>query len=155
MARRDPLLPNAGIVARHEYSDRVRSPLFLLSTVILMGLALAVALAPIAIRYLDQQRVARIAIVADDDVLAAATIATAQGIMNIAPPGADLETWTAPFGRDGRPVKAFLAVRTPDDARALAVVTDPDGAAALVSGDAGEPAGAKLRVDADGTATLV
>ena len=32
MARRDPLLPNAGIVARREYRDRVRSPLFLVST---------------------------------------------------------------------------------------------------------------------------
>jgi ABC-2 type transport system permease protein len=97
MARRDPLFPNAAIVARREYRDRVRSPLFLVSTVVLMGLALAVALAPIAIRYLDQHRVARIVIVADDDVLAAATIATAEGIMNIAPPGADRETWRAPF----------------------------------------------------------
>ena len=59
------------------------------------------------------------------------------------------------FDRDGRPDKAFLAVRTPDDARALAVITDPDGAAALVIGEAGDPAGAKVRVDADGTATLV
>ncbi|HUP55037.1 MAG TPA: ABC transporter permease [Methylomirabilota bacterium] len=97
MARRDPLLPNAGIVARREYRDRVRSPLFLVSTVVLMGLALAVALAPIAIRYMDQQRVAEIVIVADDDVLAAATIATAEGIMNITPPGANRETWRAPF----------------------------------------------------------
>ena len=57
MSRRDPLLPNAAIVARREYRDRVRSPLFLVSTVILMGLALAVAVTPIAIRYLDRQRV--------------------------------------------------------------------------------------------------
>ena len=28
MAGRDPLLPNAGIVARREYRDRTRSPLF-------------------------------------------------------------------------------------------------------------------------------
>ena len=97
MARRDPLLPNAAIVARREYRDRVRSPLFLVSTVILMGLALAVALAPIAIRYLDQQRVNRIVIVSEDDLLASATIATAEGIMNIPPVGADPDTWTAPF----------------------------------------------------------
>ena len=32
MARREPLLPNAGIVARREYRDRVRSPLFVAST---------------------------------------------------------------------------------------------------------------------------
>ena len=87
MARRDPLLPNAAIVARREYRDRVRSPLFLVSTLILMGLALVVALAPIAIRYLDQQKVDRIVVVADEDALAVATIATANGIMNIPPVG--------------------------------------------------------------------
>jgi ABC-2 type transport system permease protein len=97
MARRDPLLPNAAIVARREYRDRVRSPLFIASTIILMGLALGVALAPIAIRYVDQQRVDRIVIVAEDDALASATIATANGIMNIAPAGADPDTWTSPF----------------------------------------------------------
>jgi ABC-2 type transport system permease protein len=97
MPRRDPLLPNAAIVARREYRDRVRSPLFLVSTLILMGLALVVALAPIAIRYLDQQKVDRIMVVADEDALAVATIATANGIMNIPPVGADPDTWTAPF----------------------------------------------------------
>ena len=97
MARRDPLLPNAAIVARREYRDRVRSPLFLVSTVILMGLALVVALAPIGIRYLNQQRVDRILVVAEEDLLATATIATANGIMNIPPVGADPEIWTAPF----------------------------------------------------------
>jgi ABC-2 type transport system permease protein len=97
MPRRDPLLPNAAIVARREYRDRVSSPLFLVSTLILMGLALVVALAPIAIRYLDQQKVDRIAVVADEDALALATIATANGIMNIPPVGADPDTWTAPF----------------------------------------------------------
>jgi ABC-2 type transport system permease protein len=97
MPRRDPLLPNAAIVARREYRDRVRSPLFLVSTLILMGLALVVALAPIAIRYLDQQKVDRILVVADEDALAVATIATANGIMNIPPVGADPDTWTAPF----------------------------------------------------------
>jgi ABC-2 type transport system permease protein len=97
MPRRDPLLPNAAIVARREYRDRVRSPLFLVSTLILMCLALVVALAPIAIRYLDQQKVDRIVVVADEDALAVATIATANGIMNIPPVGTDPDTWTAPF----------------------------------------------------------
>lgn len=97
MARRDPLLPNAGIVARREYRDRVRSPLFLVSTVILMGLALCVALAPIGIRYMNQQRVDRIVVVADDDRLATSTIATATGIMNIPPANVDPATWTPPF----------------------------------------------------------
>ena len=54
MAARDPLLPNAGIIARREYRDRVRGPLYLASTVVLIGLALLVALAPIGIRYVDR-----------------------------------------------------------------------------------------------------
>ncbi|ODQ93124.1 acetyl-CoA acetyltransferase [Mycolicibacterium holsaticum] len=62
-----------------------------------------------------------------------------------------VETWTTPFSRDGAPEKAFLALRTPDDARVLAVITDPIEAAETVRGDI---AGAKVAVNADGTATL-
>ncbi len=97
MARRDPLMPNAGIVARREYLDRVRSKLFRLSTIVLMALALGVAMSPIAIRYLDRSAVDRIIVISDEDDLALATIATANGIMNIPPPGVDVATWTAPF----------------------------------------------------------
>ena len=44
------------------------------------------------------------------------------------------------------------AVRTPDDARTLALITDPSDAAATVAGDI---AGAKVTVHADGTANLL
>ena len=47
MAGRDPILPNAGIIARREYRDRTRSPLFVVSTIVLAGLAMVAALAPI------------------------------------------------------------------------------------------------------------
>ncbi len=66
-----------------------------------------------------------------------------------------LETWTVPFGRDGAPENAFLAVRTPDDARVLALVADRDGAASLVDGKGADPAGAKVQVHADGKASLL
>ena len=129
MSRRDPLLPNAAIVARREYRDRVRSPLFLVSTVILMALALGVALTPIAIRYLDQQRIDRIVIVSDDDLLASATMATAEGIMNIAPVGADPDTWTPPFVFERAPditsAEAELARQRID--AIIHVVRDLDG----------------------------
>ncbi|BBX96516.1 acetyl-CoA acetyltransferase [Mycobacterium lacus] len=62
-----------------------------------------------------------------------------------------VESWTTPFNRDGQPEKAFLAVRTPGGARALAVITDPASAAVTVSEDI---AGAKVAVGSDGTATL-
>lgn len=57
-----------------------------------------------------------------------------------------VETWTAPFGRDGEPEKLFLAVRTPDDARTLAVVQEPASIEDI--------SGVKVTVKADGTAVL-
>jgi acetyl-CoA C-acetyltransferase len=62
-----------------------------------------------------------------------------------------VEAWTTPFDRDGRPEKAFLSVRTPDERRTLAVITDPSAAAQTVDEDIG---GAKVTVHADGSATL-
>ncbi len=65
-----------------------------------------------------------------------------------------VESWTAPFDRDGGPARVFLAVRTPDDARTLAVVPDQDAAGAALAGDLDELTGSKVSVRADGTATL-
>lgn len=62
-----------------------------------------------------------------------------------------VEAWTTPFNRDGEPDKAFLAVRTPDGSRALAVITDPSAAAATVHHDI---AGAEVAIAADGGATV-
>ena len=62
-----------------------------------------------------------------------------------------VESWTTPFNRGGTADKAFLAVRTPDDSRTLAVVADPTQAEATVREDI---AGAKVQVHEDGTATL-
>ncbi|OBA79059.1 acetyl-CoA acetyltransferase [Mycobacterium sp. 1164966.3] len=62
-----------------------------------------------------------------------------------------VEAWTTPFDRDGHPEKVFLAVRTPDDARALAVIPDPATAEKSVREDI---AGTEVTVHADGTATL-
>ncbi|OBG76948.1 acetyl-CoA acetyltransferase [Mycobacterium sp. E1214] len=62
-----------------------------------------------------------------------------------------VEAWTTPFDRDGNPEKAFLAVRTPDGSRALAVLTDDAAVRASVRDDI---AGAKVAVSADGGAIL-
>ncbi|WP_024443750.1 MULTISPECIES: acetyl-CoA acetyltransferase [unclassified Mycobacterium] len=62
-----------------------------------------------------------------------------------------VESWTTPFDRDGRPLQAFLAVRTPDGSRTLAVLRDPDAAESTVREDI---AGAAVDVHEDGTATL-
>jgi acetyl-CoA C-acetyltransferase len=62
-----------------------------------------------------------------------------------------VEAWTTPFNRDGQPEKAFLAVRTPDGARTLAVVNDPVSAEVTARDDI---AGTKVAVATDGSATL-
>jgi acetyl-CoA C-acetyltransferase len=62
-----------------------------------------------------------------------------------------VEAWTTPFNRDGQPERAFLAVRTPDGSRALALIGDPAAAEVTVREDIG---GAKVAVAADGSATL-
>lgn len=62
-----------------------------------------------------------------------------------------VESWTTPFDRDGKPEKAFLAIRTPDESRTLALIADAASAEATVADDI---AGAKVAVRADGTATL-
>ncbi|HET9876424.1 MAG TPA: acetyl-CoA acetyltransferase [Mycobacterium sp.] len=62
-----------------------------------------------------------------------------------------VESWTTPFDRDGRPQKVFLAVRTPDGSRSLALITDPSVAESTVREDI---AGAPIDVHVDGTATL-
>jgi len=62
-----------------------------------------------------------------------------------------VESWTTPFDRDGRPEKAFLAVRTPDDSRTWATISDPDTATFTVDHDI---AGAEVEVHRDGRAVL-
>ena len=64
---------------------------------------------------------------------------------------AELEAWTVAYGRDGTPERGFVAARTPDGARTLAVVTDPDDLAAL---EAAETAGRLVAVSPDGAARL-
>jgi len=76
IGREDPILPNARIVARREFVERVRSRPFFASTVLLAALAVFVAFLPVIIRVLDRDTTTTIAIVADDPVLAtqAATV---------------------------------------------------------------------------------
>jgi acetyl-CoA C-acetyltransferase len=62
-----------------------------------------------------------------------------------------VEAWTTPFDRNGQPEKVFVAVRTPGEARTLSVMTSPSDVQASVTD---EIAGAKVKVEADGTATL-
>ncbi|MFL5714957.1 MAG: ABC transporter permease [Chloroflexota bacterium] len=97
MSQRDPLLPNALIVARREYRDRTRSRLYIGSTIVLALMAMLVAVAPIAVRALDRQTVTRIAIVADDAELGQRAVSVADSLLNSPPPGATAATWKKQF----------------------------------------------------------
>ena len=87
MTGRDPILPNAGIIARREFRDRTRSPLFVVSTIVLAGLAMLAALAPIGIRTVDRQTVTHIAIVSSDADLANRAATVADSVLNVPPSG--------------------------------------------------------------------
>jgi ABC-2 type transport system permease protein len=148
MARHDPLLPNAAIVARREYVDRVRSKLYRISTLILMALAVGVALTPIALRYFDRARVDEIAVIAADDDLAAATVATANGIMNIPPPGVNPKEWTPPYAI-GRLFDRELALSDLAAGRLDAIIEVgrlPDGQLEVTYRTNGPPDGVKSQL---------
>jgi ABC-2 type transport system permease protein len=122
-ARRDPLLPNAWIVARREYRDRVTSRLFYVSTVFLAALAMLVAFSPLFVRIVDRGRATTIAVSAEDPALVERSKSIMSNILNTvagggrvdafrfvdAPPGEDLDAAVA----DGRYDGAILAVREP------------------------------------------
>jgi ABC-2 type transport system permease protein len=82
VSRRDPLLPNALIVARREYAERVSSRLFHLSTVLLAVLAVLVAFAPLFVRLADRGTVSVVAVASTDDALADRSIPIIDGILN-------------------------------------------------------------------------
>ena len=69
MSRHDPLLPNAWIVARREYRDRVGGRLFHLSTVLLATLAVIVALLPLIVRVIDRGSTTTLGVVAAEAAL--------------------------------------------------------------------------------------
>ncbi|MGZ8502138.1 MAG: ABC transporter permease [Candidatus Limnocylindrales bacterium] len=100
---------NALHIARREYLDRVPTRTFLAATLILAVVAIGLALAPIALRYLDRGTVVRIGIVAPDDNVANVGLPLLDGYLNTPPQGVDPASWEKPFS----------LVREPDRATAL------------------------------------
>ncbi|HVL54014.1 MAG TPA: ABC transporter permease [Vitreimonas sp.] len=80
--RHDPLLPNAAIVARREYAERVHSKLFHFSTLLLATLAVLVAFIPFLIRVADRNTVTTIVVASADEVLAERSIGILASVLN-------------------------------------------------------------------------
>ena len=80
--RREPLFPNATIVARREYTELVRSRLFLVSTGFLVLLAVVVAMMPLVIKLAERGSVTRVDVAASDPELALTSVRIIDGILN-------------------------------------------------------------------------
>ncbi|HEX5015773.1 MAG TPA: ABC transporter permease [Candidatus Limnocylindrales bacterium] len=65
-ARHEPLMPNVGYIARREYAALVRGRLFFVSTLVLAGLAMFVAVLPVATKLIDRGSSTTIAVVSSD-----------------------------------------------------------------------------------------
>ena len=101
--RSDPLLPNAWIVARREYVERIRSRLFHLSTLLLATLAVLVALAPLFVRIVDRGTTSMIAISSNEPALVQRSVSVMSGILNATTSGGRADAYTfvvAPSGID-------------------------------------------------------
>jgi ABC-2 type transport system permease protein len=64
--RPEPLFPNVLIITRREYAERVRGRLFVISTLLLALLAMAVSLLPLGVRLAERGTVTRIGVVSAD-----------------------------------------------------------------------------------------
>jgi ABC-2 type transport system permease protein len=123
VSRHDPLLPNAWIVAKREYVERVRSRLFVISTLVLVLLAVLVAFAPIFVRAIDSGTTTRVAVVASDPALAERSIAIMEGVLNA----------QSGVGNTGGGAKPYSFIPSASVAQALDDVTAGVVDAALVA----------------------
>ena len=86
-SRDDPVLPNARIVARREFLERIRSRPFYASTLLLAALAVLVAFLPVIISLADRGTTTTLAIVAEDPALATRSANVMRGVLNSAAVG--------------------------------------------------------------------
>ena len=89
---------NAGLIARREYRDRVRTRTFVAATAVLAVVAVGLALAPIGLRYLDRGTIVRIGFVSEaEPALVGSTIAYVDSHLNKVPEGTDPAAWERPY----------------------------------------------------------
>jgi ABC-2 type transport system permease protein len=79
---RDAMRANTWLVAKREFGERVRSRLFVVSTLLLATLAIALALTPVILRVVTRDTTSTVAIVTSDDALATQTISTMGAVLN-------------------------------------------------------------------------
>ena len=87
--RRNPTARNVWLVARREYGERVGTRAFVISTLLLMGLAVVIALIPLAVRAVDRASVTKVLVAAPDPALATRTASTLEAFVNASPGSGD------------------------------------------------------------------
>jgi ABC-2 type transport system permease protein len=91
------LLPNAGLIARREYVEKIRSRAFAVATAILMAVAIGAALVPIGLRALDRGQTTTIGVVSGDPAVTARVMGLVSEYLNPIPPGVDPATVRAHY----------------------------------------------------------
>jgi ABC-2 type transport system permease protein len=86
------LLPNARLIARREYVEKIRSRAFAVATAILMAVATGAALVPIGLRALDRGQTTTIGVASADPAVTARVLTLVSEYLNPIPPGADPAT---------------------------------------------------------------
>ena len=86
------LLPNALLIARREYVEKLRSRAFAVATAILMAVAVGAALVPIGLRALDREQTTRIGVTSPSPAVTGRVIDLVSQYLNPIPPGADPAT---------------------------------------------------------------
>jgi ABC-2 type transport system permease protein len=124
--RPDPLLPNAWLIAKREFRERVRTRLFGASTMLLALLAVGIALTPIIVRAADRGSTTRIAVVTSEDHLANEILGIMGGALNASAAGSGQST---PYTlvRAGSPDTITKAVSDGEYNGALIATRQPSG----------------------------
>jgi ABC-2 type transport system permease protein len=147
----DPLLPNAAIVARREYTQRVRTRSFLLGTVFLMLAAFGAALIPAIVGIIEGQMTTKLVVYAGAaglsfdpapviEVSLNAAGSSGSGGAGASPSPTASPTTSAAGGRDASPEFVVTAVADLDAARAAIAEGTYDGLIVITRTADGDPA---------------
>jgi ABC-2 type transport system permease protein len=122
---------NTWLVARREFAERTGSRAFILSTVLLAGMAMMIALIPVGIRLVDRATISRITVASSEAGLAARAAGTMDTFLN----GQAVDPSS----------KVFVFEIAPDEATAVNLVAEGRSAGAAIVERAGD-GGITMRV---------
>lgn len=103
---------NVGVIARREYSVRVRTRSFIFGTALLVVGVVAIALLPVIVQAIDRADATRIAVAAETDTLASTAVATLDQLLN-----APTDGTTGGSSDNGRKTFNITVVKDPVAAR--------------------------------------